>query len=126
MTDVVAVDGFRDFQRDLAKFAPEIKKELRKELRGVAEPVKATAEQLAGSEIRNIGSSWSQMRIGTTNKGVYVAPKSRRNKDGSPRPNLANLLLSKSMEPAVDRNAGLVEERLAVAVEHVAKSNGWH
>jgi hypothetical protein len=48
------------------------------------------------------------MRTGITRKVVYVAPRQRgvktRGADPRRRPNLAQLLLDRAMEPALDRH----------------------
>jgi len=99
-TPTVEVKGFTELQRDLKRMDDEIVKQLRRDLKELGEPVRVTAQQLAADRIRNIGPNWSRMRTGATSKVVYVAP-GRRNRGGSPRPNLAGLLLEKAMEPAL-------------------------
>jgi hypothetical protein len=45
------------------------------------------------------------MRVGVTQTSVYVAPRHRGTRDGRRRrPNLAGLLLQRSMLPALTRN----------------------
>lgn len=82
-----------------------MKKRLRATLSDAALPVRTDAEGMAVSRIRNVGVAWSRMRIGVTTRAVYVAPKHRGAKTGKQkRPNLADLLLARSMLPALDRN----------------------
>jgi len=85
-------------------------KELNKGLRKAAEPVATNAESLAESGIRRMTPTWARMRIGVTRRMVYVAPKSRGK--GNKRRNLADLLLARSMLPALERNIGEVEARV--------------
>ena len=103
----VRVEGLRDLQRafKLADRAQE--KDLRVTLRRVAEPVRSEAELLASSTIPRIGLPWSRMRVGVTQTSVYVAPRQRGDRArGSRRrrPNLAGLLLNRSMLPALAHN----------------------
>jgi hypothetical protein len=97
-------------QRALAKADREVRLGFRRGLREVAEPVRRDAEELAGSKIRRMTFSplWARMRTGITRKVVYVAPRQRgvktRGADPRRRPNLAQLLLDRAMEPALDRH----------------------
>ncbi len=102
------VEGLRELNRAFARSSGDVKKGMRAELRKVAEPVKPVATGLAQANIQNIGGRWSEFRIGVTQAAVYIAPKARR-KSGSPRPNLAQLLLKKSMIPAVKSKEGDIE-----------------
>ncbi len=113
-TGSVKVHGLRELNRTFTKMGKEVQKETRNQLREVGEPVRAAAERLAAAEIRNLGDRWGQMRLGVTTKLVYVAPKARP-RGGSPRPNLAGLLLQRAMLPAVERN----EETVVLALEHM-------
>ena len=100
----VTIDGYEDFLRDLKTADKKIRNGFRKEIRQAAEPVRATAEELAVSRISGIepGDHWSRMRVGVTQKSVYVAPRARGQKAGvRKRPNLADLLMSRAMEPAL-------------------------
>ena len=104
MSGAVAVTGLREFQRACANSDKELKDFLRTGLRALGEPVRKSAQALAGSEISHIGDHWSRMRLGVTaGGGVYVVPFSR-GRGGSKRPNLANLLMDKAMQPALDQH----------------------
>jgi hypothetical protein len=98
------------------------KRELRDELRGIAEPIRADAEQLADETIPRIGPKWSHMKIGVTTRLIYVAPVQRgvRNFD-SPRarPKFADLLMGRAMEPALERNQGNIERAVERALDHL-------
>ncbi len=115
----LAVRNLAEFNRTLKLADKQTRLGIRKVERQVAEPVKRDAEELAVREISHIGTEWSRMRIGLTQKLVYVAPKQRR-KRGSPRPNLAGLLLKKSMIPAAKKNRELVERNFEDMLEHMA------
>lgn len=115
----IRVKGFREMQRVLKVAPRDLRLEMRRELRGVAEPVRLDAERLARSRITRIGVPWSQMRVGVTQRLVYVAPRQRgvkaRGDRRYRRPNLADLLMGRAMEPALAENEGRIVNRL----EHV-------
>lgn len=125
MTAVVRVQGLRELEKAFKLAGPASNRELRKALRAVGEPVKRDAEQLARANIRRIGVPWSQMRVGVTLKEVYVAPKQRGVKSRTDRryrrPNLFDLLMGRSLEPALERNIGLVEARVDHALATVGR-----
>lgn len=126
MSDVeIRVRGFRELQRALKRAPRDLRLEIRHTLRDVAEPVRLDAERLARENIRRIGVPWSQMRTGVTQKVVYIAPKQRGVKSRTDRrlrrPNLADLLMGRAMEPAGVRNEALVEARLEVALDIVGQ-----
>jgi len=120
----VRVEGLRELNRALARSDRETRLGVRKELRQVADPIAADAETLARSEITRIGIPWSKMRVGQTSTVVYVAPRKRgvtsRGLTGRKRPKFAALLMDRAMQPALDKNADMVEERLAEALDRVA------
>lgn len=103
MSSGIKVAGIREVNFAFKEVGGKIPAEMRATLRAVAEPVRSRAEQLGESNITNIGSVWERMRVGVTASSVYVAPKTRR-KGGSPRPNLAPLLLNEAMEPALEQS----------------------
>lgn len=118
----VEVRGLRELQRAFQVADRDAGLELRKTFRAAAEPVRVDAERLALTGIRHIGMSWSRMRVGITTSTVYVAPRERglqgRRNPRLKRPNLAGLLLDRSMEPALAANRekiiGEVEQALGV------------
>lgn len=120
----VRVQGLRELNAAFGRLSVELKAELAAGLAAAAEPVRSTAEQLAGSNIRNIGDQWSQMRVGVTSKVVYVAPKRRRRR-GSPRPNLAGLLMDRAMQPALEEKAVEVYTLVDVMIGRLAGENGF-
>lgn len=118
----VRVEGLRELQRAFKAADRTLARDLREGLRNVADPVRATATQLALQNITRIGIPWSEMRIGVTSTTVYVAPKRRGTRDPRKRrPNLALLLLGRSMLPAVEQNQQVIEagfDRLLDDVEN--------
>lgn len=123
MGPAVHVKGLRDLEKAFKLAGPEANRELRAALTDVAEPIRADAERLARSRIPNIGESWSRMRTGVTLKVVYVAPKSRsresRRNPALRRPNLFGLLMGRSLEPALQQNLSLIENRVDKALQTV-------
>lgn len=100
----VAVEGYTDVLRALKTVDKDIRVGVRKEIRQAAEPVRATAETLAVTQIRGIraGDRWAAMRVGITQTSVYVAPVKRGLRAGArKRPNLAPLMQNRVMEVAL-------------------------
>lgn len=115
----VVVRGLRDLSSAYAKLGRATSREFRASERAIAEPVRRDAEVLAKSEIRNIGTAWPRMRTGVSRSVVYVAPKQKGTRGRGPRrrPNLADLLMDRAMEPALDRNEARVEREIEAAVD---------
>lgn len=107
----LAVRGMTELVRTFNHAPADVKREFRRELKSVGEPVRITAERLATSSIRRIGPNWSKMRTGVTTRLVYVAPKQRGIKGRSTRrrPNLGTLLATRSLEPALEANRARIE-----------------
>jgi hypothetical protein len=91
MADAVVVEGLTDLQRAFKAADVSVQRELRKALRLAAEPVRADAERLAVAGIPRIGTPWSRMRVGVTNREVYLAPKERGQKGRDQRLRRPNL-----------------------------------
>lgn len=106
--ETLRVEGLRELQRAFRFADRDLRLRLRASLRRVAEPVRSDAERLASSEITRIGIPWSRMRVGVTQTSVYVAPVERgrasRQNRSIRRPNLADLLMGRAMEPALQQN----------------------
>jgi hypothetical protein len=121
----VVVGGLQDLQRAFRRADKTVGRELKKALADAAMPVKVDAERNAVSRIRNVGPKWSQMRIGSTQRMVYVAPKQRgrasKRSSAVRRPNLKDLLLDRAMEPALAENQRQTEQRVQRVLDTVAK-----
>lgn len=130
LTVPVYVTGMQEVSRAFAAAGKEAKRDLRKTFVEVARPIADDAEQLALGRISHIGGRWSKMRVGVTQKVVYVAPKQRgaqaRANSALRRPNLAGLLMSRAMEPALERNEPHVERAVEHALDRIAERVNRH
>ena len=67
---------------------------------------------------------WARMRVGVTRNLVYVAPRARgvktRGRHNFGRPNLADLLMGRAMQPALDQHIGEVEARFEELLDHIS------
>lgn len=124
-TDAVVVRGLRELSVAFSKAGRDTSVAFRKELRGVAEPIRSQASALARHSIPNIGPRWGEMRTGVTRKLVYVAPKQRgvktRGRDRRKRPNLATLLAERATQPALEHNKGQINQRVERMLDKVAR-----
>jgi hypothetical protein len=125
MAGPVRLEGFRETSRAFGRMGGEIKREWQQELRAVGEPVRATAQSLAYSEIPRIGRRWGEMRTGVTQRAVYVAPKARGRNPALKRPNLAPLLMRRAMEPALNRHEQQTVRRVERLLDRVGRENGF-
>lgn len=125
-SQTVRVRGLADLNRALRRADRDTRLGIRKELRDVAEPVRADAERLAVSNITRIGPKWSRMRVGVTTNLVYVAPRQRgvsaRGLAHRKRKNLAGLMMDRAMQPALDRHASEIANRLDRTLDRVANT----
>lgn len=116
----VRVDGLRELQNSFTAADRRLREDLRDALQEAAQPVKLDAQGLAQHNIRGMrrGSPWTRMRTGILAGGtvVYVAPVERgvkgRGGQNRRRPNFADVLRDKAMNPAAQHNRRRVERRL--------------
>lgn len=120
----IRIKGQAEVEAAFLSLRKEVLAELRPALREIAQPVRELASEKAMENIRNIGAAWSRMRVGVTTKVVYIAPTSRRH-GGSPRPNLAALLMDKAMQPALDESQGEIVAKLDALVDLSAARSGF-
>jgi hypothetical protein len=121
---VVLVKGQRELFRAFAKADREARLFVRHEFRNVAKPVAADVEQLAVNRIRNMPKSpkWARQRIGVSQKLVYVAPRQKgtHGRGRARRPNLADLLISRAMQPALERNRAGIRRNVERAFDRIS------
>jgi hypothetical protein len=115
---LIQVEGLRELDRALRELEPAVQKELRLALRAASEPVRARAAALGLAGIsgmrRAVNSTWWEMRLGGS-AFIYLAPASR-NKGGSPRPNLAGILMQKAMRPGLEQGEPAVVAEAQIAI----------
>ena len=121
---VIQVENYRELQRAFRQMGSDVAKGKRDELKKLAEPARVETERLARANITNIGSRWSSVRLGVTQRMIYLVPKARRGQ-GSKRPNLSPLLLREAYEPAVKSKEGEIRHGLEEWLDHLARSNGF-
>lgn len=128
----VILRGQRELIRAFTAAGKAAGKEIRAELRAVAEPVRHDAESLALSEIPHMAPivsksavPWWRMRVGVTTKSVYVAPVQRgvkgRGDLSRRRPKFADLMMERAMEPALERNQAAAVEAVDAVLSHIAQ-----
>lgn len=120
----VRVDGLRELQASFALISDGLKADLTEQLARASAPAQMESEHLAISNIRNMTLPWSSMRLGVTTNAVYIAPGMRR-RGGSPRPNLAGLLLKRAMLPGVEHAIPAVRERLDAWLDALGGAAGF-
>jgi len=126
MADAVRVLGLRELERAFDRADRTVRNDMRDALAEAAAPVRRDAQSLAASQIRNVdsGDPWASMRIGVSRTIAYIAPVERGIKGRAGqrrrRPNLADLLMGRAMEPALDRNQENVARRVDQLIDEVA------
>ena len=124
----VRVSGLRETTRAFRRISKSLDSELVDGLKGAAEVVKTDAESFALGRIRNMPGSprWAGMRIGVSRaQGVVFMVPSARGRGGRGRSNLANLLMERAMDPAVEKNAGKVIKGVDDLLGRLAGQNGF-
>lgn len=118
----VRIRGLRDLNRAFKAADKSLRTHWRLEQRSIGEPVAATAEQLAIGRIPNLAQSpsWGLMKVGVTQRVVYVAPRGRR-KGGSPRPNFGALLMERAMAPALQMHEASTAARFEMLLERMER-----
>ena len=104
------VKGIADLDRAFQRAGDTLHHEIKDRLRYYAQPVSRTAESL--SLTAGVSREWSQMRVGVTRRLVYVAPMQRGTKVlNRKRRNFARFLLSRALEPALNRHRHQIEDQ---------------
>ena len=124
----IRIEGLAELRTAFRRAGNEMDKDLDAALKSSAEPVRTDAQAFTSS-IRNMGApkgegiSWQSMRVGITRHTVYVAPSNRGKKTGArKRRNLFDLLLSRSLEPALDANVSRAEQEVKDAIADMARA----
>lgn len=124
----IEVEGLADLDRSFGKLGRLVRARFREGMRLAAQPVATLARDKALANISGMQRArtvdWSLMRVGGSNV-VYVAPLQRgrasRRNPARKRPNLADLLIEKSLEPAAEQARPIIEARARQAVEQAIK-----
>lgn len=126
MADAIRVEGLRELNRAFRLAGSGIGRDLRSALESAAEPVRQDAQQRALSSIPRIGVPWSRMRVGITQRMVYVAPVERgvkgHGRERFKRRNFAPLLLNRAMQPAFDANRDRVVREVEDTLTDLARA----
>lgn len=124
----VHIEGLAELRTAFRVAGERMDRDLDDALKSSAEPVKIAA-QANTSAIRNLreprsdGISWRSMRVGITRHTVYVAPVNRGRRGGSGRRrNLFDLLMQRSLEPALSANRSRVEQEVKDAVRDMGRA----
>lgn len=121
----VHVVGLNGMLRAFAEADKTLRDDLKDALQEAAQPVRGAAQQLAGTRIRHmgVGRPWARMRVGQSGSIVYVAPVERgvkgRGGQRLRRPNLADLMMDRAMEPALEGHQEQVIQRLDKLIDEV-------
>ena len=104
----LTVDNLGQLIKTFNHAPTDVKRAFKHELKTVALPIHDDTERLTSARIRNMRLSpqWAKTRIGITQKSVYVAPRKRGTRQRRwQRPNLKQLILERSFDPALVKNA---------------------
>jgi len=100
---LLLVENMAALQRALARTDRDLRLGIRREMRAMATPVAAHEQELALTRIRRMPSSpqWARVRTGVTSQLLYTVPRQKGTRGRGPksRPNLANLLEDRAVEP---------------------------
>jgi len=122
----VRIEGLAELRTAFRVAGNAMDRDLDDALKSSADPVKSSAEANT-SAIRNLreprgdGISWRSMRVGITAHTVYVAPVNRGRR-GRRRRNLFDLLMQRSLEPALAENRSRVEQEVKDAVRDMGRA----
>jgi hypothetical protein len=115
----VRVRGLRELQRDFAKVSSDLKRELRSELKEVAEPVAESARQKID---RYRGARTASIRPRVTARSAFVTQGAR--KVTGLRGDFGALQMRRLGE-ALDENKDEVVQGLERMLDRLASSNGF-
>lgn len=125
----IFVSGLEEVTRAFNRIDAGLARSMRKSLLKAGEPVREDAQALDAHVIRNLrrgpgpsGADWSGVRIGQTQKSVYIAPveRGRGRNPKKKRPNFKNLMLDRAYEPALDHNREKVVDAFGGLFDDIA------
>src|SRR5262245_12706581 len=120
----VVVEGMGDLLRALKYAERDTRLGVRAELRQVAEPVRADEEATAAVFLRNMPRSpqWARMRIGVTQKEIYVVPRQKGARGRGPRqrPSWGRRFDPRVKAPVTARHEPRFEREMEQAMNRIA------
>ena len=132
-TGAVYVKGLAELNRDFRKISKELSKETKKALAKAAEPVARQTEEYIVSGgggfpgmrgVRGRSAYVKDMRIGATNKSIYVAPAWSSNA-GTIQGAILAMQINFRMEGALEDKSDEITEALDKALGHLFDDNGF-
>jgi phage gpG-like protein len=129
VADLVHVEGFREFQRDLKRLEPETAKLFRADIRAAAGRV---AGEARANAVHRTGRYAASLRPYVTAKGASVGSRLPQagvlHFGGTIRPRGVPITFPARpvISEAVDRNTDRIVNELGDAVEQAARRTGWH
>jgi hypothetical protein len=117
------VDGLRELLRVTDQLPKEVKRDVRNELRRVAEPVRDSATQLF---LSNVSSDARKTRYGISVRKVGTITVEQRRKGTSgrksaKRPKFTDLVMERSLAPALERNEGEIVAGFNRVLDHLER-----
>jgi hypothetical protein len=126
----IRVRGLRETIRAFDQVGDELPDATREALKHAAEPVRVVAERRALSEISGLPRSpkWAEQKITVSKRTalVYMSPRKRQTRvPERKRKNLAELLMGKAMEPALEDNRERVIESVDKVIDLLGRKHGF-
>jgi hypothetical protein len=124
------VRGLRETVRAFNNIQEDLSDELRAGLKHAAEPVRVAAEQKAVNRIENMPYSpaWAEQKTVVSKRTalVYMGPKKRQSRNTARRrKNLADLLMERAMEPALEENEEKTKKAVELVLDQLGRKNGF-
>lgn len=126
----VKIRGLRELNRAFRAVDNGLEETLREGLRHAAEPVRVLAERKGLSEISGMSGSpkWAEQHTVVSKRTalVYIAPSRRGTRIPSrKRTNLAGLLATRAMEPALEENEEKVVHDVEAVIDILGRKQGF-
>lgn len=126
----VRVRGLRECTRAFENVREDLNDTVREGLKHAAEPVRVLAVRRAVAEIGNMPHSpqWAEQKVVVSKRTalVYMAPKKRQTRAAErKRPNLAELMMARAMEPALEENEEKVTRSVEALLDVLGRKNGF-
>lgn len=116
----VRVEGLRELNQAFGRYHKQLQKELREELKKVAEPVAADAREKAS----RFGPKTTRGIAAGTRAGAAVVRQRNRKTTGH-HPEFGALQMRTALEPALEENTDEVLERVETMLDRLGYMNGF-